>query len=199
MKTRQLATGLGALAFLLAGCASGGGSGTPAPGGTAMAGMSMAPGQSMAGMTMPAAGAPSKAAAMVCSQDIQDKVRTVLRLEKPAPVRSSWHDRLYTCTYTLPMGRMVLSVKESASKSVAHDYFEAQRGPSGDTEPLLGLGEQAYGTKTGIAVVLKDNMTLRVDTTGLPTVFGAQQQRRTDLAYEIASDVLGCWTGDGDE
>jgi hypothetical protein len=27
-------------------------------------------------------------------------------------------------------------------------------------------------------------------------VFGPQQQRRTDLAYEIASDVLGCWTGD---
>jgi hypothetical protein len=29
-------------------------------------------------------------------------------------------------------------------------------------------------------------------------VFGPQRQRRTDLAFEIASDVLGCWTGDDD-
>ena len=48
-------------------------------------------------------------------------------------------------------------------------------------------------------VVVKDNETLTVDATGLPAVFGSQQQKRTDLAYEIASDVLGCWTGDGDE
>ncbi|HST46919.1 hypothetical protein [Jatrophihabitans sp.] len=211
MNTRQLATGLGVLAVLLTGCASGGNSGSPAPDSTAMAGMSMAagesmagmtmaPGQSMAGMTMaPAANVPSEAAAMVCSQDIRDQVRTVLQLDAPAPVQSSWRDKLYTCSYTLPMGRMVLSVKESADKPAAREYFEGLRGQLGSTEPLLGLGEQAYATKTGIAVVLKDNMTLRVDTTGLPAVFGPQQQRRTDLAYEIASDVLGCWTGDGDE
>jgi hypothetical protein len=30
-------------------------------------------------------------------------------------------------------------------------------------------------------------------------VFGVDRQKRTDLANEIASDVLGCWTGDGDE
>ena len=55
MNTRQLATGLGALALLLTGCASGGGSGQPGlsmAAGQSMAGMSMAPGQSMAGMTM---------------------------------------------------------------------------------------------------------------------------------------------------
>ncbi len=212
MNTRQLAIGLGALAVLLTGCASGGGSAGPAANGTgtagmtmapgeSMAGMTMAPGESMAGMTMPPAtsSGPSKAATMVCSQDIRDQVRTVLQLDAPAPVRSSWQDQIYSCTYTLPMGKMVLSVKDSTSPSTAHDYFEALRGRLGTTEPLLGLGEQAYGTKTGIAVVLKDSQTLQVDTTGLPEVFGSQQQRRTDLAYEIASDVLGCWTGDGDE
>jgi hypothetical protein len=30
----------------------------------------------------------------------------------------------------------------------------------------------------------------------LPQEFGANGQRRTDLAYEVASDVMGCWTGD---
>ncbi|HEX8094616.1 hypothetical protein [Jatrophihabitans sp.] len=172
-----------------------------APGQT-MAGMSMAPGQTMvpgqttAGRSVaPAGSTPSKAALMICSDDIQDQVATVLKLNAPAPVRSSWQDQLYTCTYTLPMGTMILSVKQSASKPAARGYFLGLRPGLGSTEPLLGLGEQAYATKTGVAVVLKDDMTLRVDTTRLPVVFGTQQQRRTDLAYEIASAVLGCWTG----
>jgi hypothetical protein len=214
MKTRHLVTSLSALALVLTGCASNGSSGTAAAGGagrslapgmsmapgTSMTeGMSMTPGMSMAGMSMaPADSRPSEAAAMVCSDDIKDQVRTVLKLKTPAPVRSSWQDQLYTCTYTLPMGTMVLSVKQSAGKPAARAYFEGLRARLGSTEPLLGLGERAYATRTGVAVVLKDNMTLRVDTTGLPAVFGPQRQRRTDLAYEIASDVLGCWTGDDD-
>jgi hypothetical protein len=215
MKTRHTAVGLSAVVLLLTGCASGGASGTAAAGdagrsaapGQSLAGRSTAPGQSMAGMSRapghsgagtsvaPADSTPSEAALMICSDDIRDQVRTVLKLSAPAPVRSSWRDQLYTCTYTLPMGTMVLSVKESASKPAARAYFLGLRPGLGSTEALLGLGEQAYATKTGIAVVIKDNMTLRVDTTRLPAVFGAQQQRRTDLAYEIASAVLGCWTG----
>lgn len=207
MKTRQLTLGLGALALVLTGCASDktsgaapGGAGSPTAPAQSMAGMSMAPGQSMAGMSMtPVDSEPSKAAKMVCSDDIRAQVRKVLQLSAPAPVRSSWQDQLYTCAYTLPMGQLVLSVKQSDGKAAARAYFESLRTRLGGAEPLLGLGEQAYGTKTGTAVVLKDNMTLQVDATGLPEVFGSQQQRRTDLAYEIASDVLGCWTGDGDE
>ena len=95
---------------------------------------------------------------------------------------------------------MVLSVKQSAGKPAARDYFEALRDQAGrHRSRCWGWASRPTATKTGIAVVLKDDMTLRVDTTGLPAVFGPQQQRRTDLAYEIASDVLGCWTGDGDE
>jgi hypothetical protein len=209
MKTRQLAIGLSALALLATGCASGdskvaaaGAASSMAPG-PSMAGMSMAPGPSMAGMSMapgqstaPADSEPSEAAKMVCSDDIRDQVRAVLKLTAPAPVRSTWQDQLYTCTYSLPMGRMVLAVKQSADKPAARGYIDTLRAQLGSTEPLLGLGELAYGTRTGIAIVLKDNMTLRVDTTALPTVFGPEQQRRTDLAYEIASAVLGCWTGD---
>jgi hypothetical protein len=94
------------------------------------------------------------------------------------------------------MGKMVLSVQQSASKAAADRYFRALRTQLGKTRTLAGLGEQAYAAKDGYVVVRKDNLTLRVDTTALPAVFGPQQQRRSDLAYEIASDVLGCWTGD---
>jgi hypothetical protein len=163
----------------------------------------MASGETMAGHSHPAtpgqtqaaaAGSePSKAAKMVCAGEVRDQVRTVLKLSAPAPTSTSWQNQLYTCTYTLPMGTMVLSVQESASKPAARAYFEALRGKLGSTKPLLAVGEQAYATDTGYAVVLKDAMTLRVDTTRLPAVFGSQQQRRTDLAYQMATIVMGCW------
>jgi hypothetical protein len=57
------------------------------------------------------------------------------------------------------------------------------------------LGERAYGTEDGRVLVLKDTQILVVDTTRLPQEFGANGPRRTDLAYEVASDVMGCWTG----
>lgn len=215
MKTQQLALGLGALGLLLTGCASGDGSGAAAAAGTSMpsghmmgatsmpghampgdatAGTSTPSGQTMADASSPAAARqPSSAALMICSQDLRDQVRTVLKLSAPAPARSTWQDPVYTCTYTLPMGTMVLSVRESASKPAARDHFQALRTRLGATQALLGLGEQAYATRTGIAVVVKDDMTLQVDTTRLPAVFGPERQRRTDLAYEIASAVLGCW------
>lgn len=215
MKTRQLALGLSALALVASGCATGKDSGTAAPAGAAgsmagqaAAGMSKAPsdshtmasGETMAGHSHPskpaqtsAGSEPSAASKMVCAGDVPAQVRIVLKLSAPAPTSTSWQDRLYTCTYTLPMGKMVLSVKESDDKPAARDYFQALRAKLGDTAPLLAVGEQAYATKTGTAVVLKDNMTLRVDTTGLPEVFGPQQQRRTDLAYQMATVVMGCW------
>ncbi|HEY0168742.1 MAG TPA: hypothetical protein VGB75_16980 [Jatrophihabitans sp.] len=221
MKTRQLAVGLSVLAVALSGCATGEGSSAPAPAAAATsaapgqqaAGMSkasghnhtMASGETMSGHSHPATpgqtmtgkshahSEPSAASKMVCTGRVPDTVQTVLSLDAPAPTSTSWQDQLYTCTYTLPMGKMVLSVKESASKPAAQAYFQALRAELGTTEPLLAVGEQAYATKTGTAVVLKDSMTLRVDTTDLPAVFGQQQQRRTDLAYEMATVVMGCW------
>jgi hypothetical protein len=193
---------MGVAALLLSGC------GAPhATLATSMPGMSMAPGQTMApGQPMTpsdsastgalATSAPSAAAKMICGDDIQGKVRQVLKLSNDAPTRTSFVDHIYTCTYTLPEGPLVLSVHDSASKAAAGAYYTALRPTLGPTNGLPGLGEHAYGTSRGTVVVLKDSQTLVVDATALPSVFGSDQQKRTDLAYEIASDVLGCWTGD---
>jgi len=143
-----------------------------------------------------ASDAPSDTAKMVCGDDIRDQVRQVLKLSTAPKTESSWADQLYTCSYRLPMGPMVLSVKQSTGTVQAVGYFSKLRTTLGSTETLQGLGERSYGTGDGVVVVIKDNLTLKVDTTGLPKVFVADQQRRSDLAYEIASDVLGCWTGD---
>jgi hypothetical protein len=94
------------------------------------------------------------------------------------------------------MGPMVLRVQVAPSHAAAVAAFDADRTRLAPTETLDGLGERAVGSATGVAVVLKDDEVLTVDTTALPVQFGANGQRRTDLANEIASDVLGCWTGD---
>lgn len=202
MRTPLWPLTIAAAGLVLAGCASSQAATTT----TSMPGMSMAPGQTMPGMTPPAAPSgsskgstasapgPSAAAQMVCSADIKDKVKQVLSLSSSPVTHSTFVDHRFTCTYDLPMGPLKLSVQDSPSKAAAGTYFTGLRPTLGTTDTLIGLGERAYGTPSGTVVVLKDSQTLSVDATGLPTVFGAQQQKRTDLAYEIASDVLGCWT-----
>ncbi len=139
---------------------------------------------------------PTATALMVCSTDIRTKVQQVLRLSALPATTSSFAGGVYTCTYHLSVGEMVLSVQHSDNLAAANAYYEGLKPALGSTTPLLGLGSKAYGSDRGVAVVMKDNETLVVDTRALPAVFGGDQQHRTDLANEVASDVLGCWTGD---
>jgi hypothetical protein len=156
------------------------------------------------GMSMPsgsaaAATAPPETATMVCGDEIRTKVQQVLSLPDRPTTRSTWAHSVYTCTYALPMGPMTLTVRVLPSDAQAATELDADKTATAGAQTLAGLGERAWGSPAGTAVVLKDNQILTVDTTGLPEVFGANNQKRTDLAYEVASDVLGCWTGDGDE
>jgi hypothetical protein len=160
--------------------------------------------RSTAGMVMPVAtgspapGRPTATAALICGDEIKGKVQEVLKLPKPPAATSTFAANLFTCTYRLAQGPMRLSVQHSATKTAALAYLKARRATVKATESTPGLGERAYSTGTGVVLVIKDNETLEVDTTGLPAVLGDEGQKRTDLAYEIASDVLGCWTGDDD-
>ena len=164
--------------LLLAGCAAAD-AGTAASGSTARS----------------ATATPPENASMVCSDEIRGKVQQVLTLPALPTVHSTWIKQVYTCTYDLPVGPMVLTVQVAPTKAAADAAFEARQKATAGATVLNGLGEHAYATPDGTATVIKDAMTLTVDTTALPAVFGAEQQKRTDLAYEVASDVLGCWTG----
>jgi hypothetical protein len=135
-------------------------------------------------------------ARMICSDDIKAKVRQALQLPTAPATHDTWDGGAYTCRYALPMGEMTLSDQVFPDAATARARIAAQEALDGSARPLSGLGQQAYGSDRGLAVVLKDDQILTVDTTGLPERFGANDQRRTDLAYEVASDVLGCWTGD---
>ena len=181
---------------------------SPATSPTMSPGMSMAPGESMPGMTSTSAAAspktivnaasPSASAKMICGPETARSVATLMGLHTPAPTKTSWADHLYTCTYQLPVGHLVLSVKESPSAAAARDYFNAGQARLGHTKALTGLtglGLPAYENSTGIVVFLKDNMTLQVDSTALPPQVGPQNTLRADLAYTVATDVLACWNG----
>jgi hypothetical protein len=192
--------------ILLAGCAS------PAtttgrarqahPAGTSMApGMIMPDGSTMGTTTTtPAAGdtpgQPSKSALMICQGETRASLKTVLALAATPVGTSTYADHLYTCTYRLPMGTLTLSVKELPDKPATDAYYAALKQRLSRTHGLAGLGQAAYGTGTGAVVLRKDNDVLDVDASGLPAVFGHQHTKRDDFAYEIASDILGCWTGD---
>lgn len=143
-----------------------------------------------------AAGQIPATARMICSEDIKAKVVQALRLDAPPPTRDSWANRVYTCRYDLPMGTMTVSDQVFPDTGAARAHLAAIQSQDGTARPLAGLGQQAYASSRGVAVVLKDDQILTVDTTALPERFGPTDQRRTDLAYEVASDVLGCWTGD---
>ncbi|WP_221639956.1 hypothetical protein [Actinoallomurus bryophytorum] len=135
---------------------------------------------------------------MVCSAEIRTAVTKLLALHKSPPTTSSWADHLYTCTYRLPTGKLVFSVKESPDPTSAHRYFSAQGQHLGATRLLAGmynLGMPAYQTD-GNAIFLKDNKTLQVDATALPHHHtGPANDPRTDIAYTLATDVLACWSG----
>lgn len=185
-------------ALVLAGCAgSHPAQNTPAPGTAMTPGMIMPDGSTMgAEQAAPLADAPSAAAQMICADETREAIKSVLTLKATPAGHTTWTNHLYTCTYALPMGTLRLSVKESPDTATASAYYTAQRKLIARAADLAGLTDSAFGTPDGTVVLRKDNDVLRVDATGLPAVFGAQHQKRTDFAYELASDILGCWTGD---
>lgn len=193
-----------ASAVLLAGCAASAGADQPArmtrPAGTAMTpGMVMPDGSTTGAMTTTSTSqqsGPSAAALMVCSDETRADIAQVLALPDRPAATATWREHTYTCTYRLAVGPFVLSVTESADDMAAGRYLADVRTRLGTTTDLAGLTEGAFGTAAGDVLLRKDNDVLHVDATALPAVFGAQGQKRADFAYEIASDVLGCWTGD---
>jgi hypothetical protein len=164
-------------------------------------GMDMAAGESMSDMADPGGsgsgpGKPSAESRLVCGPEIRRNIGHLLAL-RPAPQgRATWRDHVYTCSYPLPVGRLVLAVTESADVPAAHRAFRDMRRalqPMQRLQGLAGLGLPAFETRTGITVFLKDNMVLRVDATRLMLGGRPKSASRSDVAYELATDVMGCW------
>ena len=64
---------------------------------------------------------------MVCGEDISTQVVQVLKLGGPPKTDSDSTGSVYTCTYHLPMGDMVLSVQVAEDDAAAGDLLDADR------------------------------------------------------------------------
>lgn len=129
---------------------------------------------------------------MVCGSEIRTNIASALSLpQRPAPT-STWVDDLYTCTYSLPAGTLVLSVKDLSDDAAAGRYF-AQT--SKDLGAGQSLGKAGFQSNDGVVLTVKDNKVLEVNARRLPDKLGSTNVSRAGFAYEISSAVLGCWTG----
>jgi hypothetical protein len=143
-----------------------------------------------------ASGTVPDAARMICSDEIRKQVAGALGLDAVPTPQDSWAEHVYTCTYALPVGTLVLSVTVAPSDDAAVSELDAQRAQHGAVHPEQGLGEQAFSAPTGVVVAVKDNMVLVVDATALPDDLGPGRQRRITVARLLAAGVFACWTGE---
>lgn len=190
MRRRIRALGLAAVAATLSAC--GAAHATDAI-------RSTPPTNALASSAVQDASAPSSSARMICGSETRHNVATLLALPAPPTASTTWVDHVYTCTYHLAQGPLVLSVHEAGSVPAARSYFDALRDHLGTTHALrgaAGLGLPAFETAAGNVVFLKDDKTLQVDGTQLPRNVERSQRTPTDLAYTLATDILGCWSGD---
>lgn len=140
---------------------------------------------------------PSDAASMVCGKQTKDNISSILGLKDAPHTVTNWADKVFTCTYHLADGPLVISVKESADPKSARNYFDALKTEVRDSTPIKGLanlGFPAYQTENGSVVFLKDNMTLHVNATDLPPAVGKDKIEPTSFAYQTATTILACWT-----
>ena len=139
---------------------------------------------------------PPAAALLLCSQDVRGEViADALNVPSvPAP-QSSWADHVYSCTYALQQGRLVLAVTVAPSDAAARTDLKSMAGQLGATTQEPGLGQKAYSTTAGTVVAVKDNLVLRVDATGMADDLGDTHEGRLDFARVIAAGVFSCWTG----
>lgn len=144
------------------------------------------------------AAGPSQAAQMVCGTSVRQTIVSTLHPSGLPVPASTWSDHVFTCRYSLADGPLVLRVTESADIPTAMRYSETARAAAAPTEPITGLanlGLPAYRNDRGVVIFTKDAMTLEVDASQLPSQLGSQHITSSDFAYQLATNVLACWTG----
>lgn len=142
---------------------------------------------------------PSEVATMICGGQVGEDVGRIMGVEGELEPTSTWEEPVFTCTFDLPEGPIVLRVHDATDEQAGQAYFEGLQAGDRQAEPLrglLGLGLPAFTTDRGTAVFIREGKTLEVDATGLPRgpVSATGDQDRRDVAYEVASSVLACWT-----
>lgn len=101
--------------------------------------------------------------------------------------------------FTYRLDLLVLLVQELPNIPATQQHFAELRQRFNPVQPIVGLpslGLPGYQTTSGVVLFTKDNMTLLVDATALPAQIEPTHVSQTDFAYQLATAILGCWTGD---
>ena len=188
--------GAAAVTLLATGCGQQSDSGRAADAGTSSAhDHEHSPGMSMAGSEHHSDDPePSEAAQMICTEETSDSVVKSFSLDEAPESSDSWEDLVYTCTYALPQGDLVLSVKDSPDLKSGQAYYDKLAASTTHAEPLKGLdalGLPAFETRHGEVAFLKDGKTLFVDASRLS---GSADGSVTHEAYQVATTVVACWS-----
>ncbi len=136
---------------------------------------------------------------MVCGGPVARNLKELDGISGAVPAEATWKNPVFTCTYTLQEGPLILTVTKAASPAAAKTYFStSQQAASGTTIPsFAALGIPAYSTPQGTVSFVKDDMTLLVDAAQLPDAVGPQATARGEFASTVASFVLACWRDHG--
>jgi hypothetical protein len=181
-----------ALAAVVAlGACSGGG------GGNAATTTPTAPVQQLSSSTWEVAEpTPSTSAQMVCQKEAREEIASSLGVTETRVTTPRWDvaDHLYSCTYVYPRGTITLSVKEMSNEAETTAYFDGIEQKYGTVQPLDGLGQGAEILQNNDVVVRKDYKVLLVDVQDVPANF-IPLMGRSDIATNIASVIMGCWSG----
>ena len=132
---------------------------------------------------------PSAFARSICEPKLASDLTQTLGLTALVPASATWRDHFYACTYSLPIGQLVVSVKQPVNSAAARTYFEDLRRHLDRPETVSGLsslGLPAFRTPAGQTVYLQGAETLEADASGLPPEVGVYGQTRNALADEIA-------------
>lgn len=140
---------------------------------------------------------PSVSAKMICADEAKkDIFASSVGIDTVQPLKPKWADHIYSCNYIYSHGaKIALSVKEMSSATETTAYFDNLGKKLDRGADLPELGEGAFQTRNGSAVVRKDYRVLLVDVSHLPTRFGKPVAARSDIAAGVAGVIMGCWTG----
>jgi hypothetical protein len=132
---------------------------------------------------------------MVCARDAQREIAETLGVHASVST-PTWVNHAYSCRYRYPDGAFVLTVKELSSWPQTLTYFRGLARIQGRSSTVRNLGQGAFQTGNGSAVVRKDWKILTVNISGLPAQFGKPATSRADVAVTVADLILACWAGD---
>jgi hypothetical protein len=137
---------------------------------------------------------PSVSSQMICNQEGQGAIAGSLGV-KPAPIKPTWKNETYTCSYVYANGTMTLSVREYPSNADAMAAFNQLNAQVHGVPAETVLGQGTFRGPDDSMYVVKDNKLLKVDVSKLPANFGSPPISRSDVGLTVAVTIMGCWTG----